>query len=214
MRDCDFQHRLFDYSRRCRKRGGDAPYDLSSRTTALVPLLRQPTGTGSRAVASSSPVLGSSPLRAVGSPETSRTAMWLFSRLAFRDGATVLEPMESKRQSAIATAMKLPNATAVRMAAFSQRSATKDEVTRPTSTSCFNWGSLASAMCGRTPSVASGDSRSDSSPRAARNWASSMSLFRNWASNPNTAPALAAGQRTTASLTGTKPRLCRAAGTP
>ena len=28
MRDCDFQHRLFDYSRRCRKRGGDAPYDF------------------------------------------------------------------------------------------------------------------------------------------------------------------------------------------
>lgn len=28
MRDCDFQRRLFDYSRRCRKRGVDAPYDF------------------------------------------------------------------------------------------------------------------------------------------------------------------------------------------
>lgn len=44
---------------------------------------------------------------------TSRTAMWRFSRLGCRDGATLLEPMESKRQSAIATA--------ARMSAFSQR---------------------------------------------------------------------------------------------
>ena len=28
MRDCDFQGLLFDYSRRCRKRGVDAPYDF------------------------------------------------------------------------------------------------------------------------------------------------------------------------------------------
>ncbi len=28
MRDCDFQRLLFDYSRRCRERGVDAPYDF------------------------------------------------------------------------------------------------------------------------------------------------------------------------------------------
>ena len=78
------------------------------------------------------------------------------------------------------------------------------------------WGreSLVSAMCAGTRSVASGDSRSDFSPKAVRSLASGMSPFQKWASNPNTAPTLATGQRTIASLPGTMPQLCRAAGTP
>ena len=67
--------------------------------------------------------------------------MWPFSRLVNRGEATLLEPMEiAKRQSAVTIATKLPKTTAARMAAFSQRSATKDEATRPTSTSCFGQG--------------------------------------------------------------------------
>ena len=125
---------------------------LSPSSTVLVPLLPQPTGTGSRDTASSPPVPGISPRRGAGSRVASRTAMWPFSRLVDRDEATLLEPMEiAKRQSAVTIAAKLLKTTAARMAAFSQRSATKDEATRPTSTSCLGRESLVSATSARTP---------------------------------------------------------------
>ena len=164
MRDGDFQRLLFDYSRRCRERGVDAPYDfvVQEHGPRSIYCGSRP-GQARAAVASSSPVPGSSPLRAVGSRVASSTAMWLFSRLGGRGDATLLEPMGNRRQSAIMTVAKLPMATAARTVAFSPRSATKDEATRRTSTSCLGRGSLVSAMCAGTRSVASGDSRSDSS---------------------------------------------------
>ena len=92
----------------------------------------------------------------------------------------LLEPMEiAKRPSAVTIEGKFPKTAAARMAAFSQRSATKDEATRPTSTSCLGRESLVSATSARTRSVANGVSRNDSSPKAARNLASGMSPFHN-----------------------------------
>ena len=130
-----------------------------------------------------------------------------------RDRATVLEPAGIARRRST-TAAKLSVTTVARTTAFSPRSVTKDEATRPTSTSFLGLESHASATCAETHSVASGDSRSDFSPKAVMSLASDMNHSRNSASNPGSAPASLAGQRTTASLPGTRPRPCPDVGTP
>ena len=83
--------------------------------------------------------------------------MWPFSRLVYGGEAMLPQPTKiAKCRSAVTITAKLPKTAAARMAAFSQRSATKGEATRPTSTSCFGWESLVSAMCAGTRSVANG----------------------------------------------------------
>lgn len=74
---------------------------LSPRRTVLVPLLPQPTGTGSRDTAYSTPVSGVSPRRGIGSRVSSRTAMWPCSRLVYRGEQTLPGPVwRIRRQSA------------------------------------------------------------------------------------------------------------------
>ena len=185
MRDCDFQRLLFDYSRRCRERGVDAPYDFVAQEHGP----RSFTAAADRDRLARHGILASGAwhltaegrrLAGAGSELKNRDVAVLRGSSGNRGEATLLEPMEiAKRPSAVTIAAKFPKTAAARMAAFSQRSATKDEATRPTSTSCLGRESLVSAMSARTRSVASGDSRSDFSPKAARNLVSGMSPFHN-----------------------------------
>ena len=146
MRDRDFQRLLFDYSRRCRERGVDPPYDFVAQEHVPRSFTAAATGTGSRDTGFSPPVSGVSPRKGIGSRVSSRTAMWPFSRLLQGGEMTLPGPVwRTKPQSAITTPAKLPKTTAARTAAFSQRSATSDEATRPISTSC--WGVGISRLC-------------------------------------------------------------------
>ena len=181
MRDCDFQRLLFDYSRRCRERGVDAPYDF----------VAQEHGPRSFTAAADRDRLARHGILAAGTWHLTAEGRRLAGNLKNRDVAVFASRLrrrgdasgtDGNRQTPVGghdRSDALPKTTAARMAAFSQRSATKDEATRPTSTSCLGRESLVSATSARTRSVASGDSRSDFSPKAARNLASGMSPFHN-----------------------------------
>ena len=175
MGERDFQRLLFDYGRRCRERGADAPYDFIGHEL----------GPRSFTAVADRDRLARRGLFNSGAWHLTAEGHQLAEGLKNRDVAVFAAYVRKPRQGfskpagiaqhRLTTAPTPPVKAAARTAAFSQRSVTKDEATRPISMSSSSLESRASVTCAGTHSVASGDSRSDFSPEAVMSLASAMS---------------------------------------
>lgn len=215
MGDNDFQRLLFDYSRRCRERGVDPPYDF----------VAQEEGPRSSTAAADRDRLARHGLFTSGVWRLTEEGHRLAGELENRDVAVFAARLQRRTD---ASGAGVENQAPV--GDYDPGEAVEDSgnpnggllatigYERRSYEAYFNQllGVGISRLCDvrRNPISRKWDSRSDSFLRAARSLASGMSPFRNWGSHPDTAPVFAVAQRMTDSLPATKPRLCRAVGMP